>query len=222
MKVVCISDTHGTHKNLDLPNGDLIIHSGDFSAKLSSMEECRNFIDWYSLTNFKYKILIAGNHDCCLDPKKMQYSLEIPNMLTYIENKGIIYLENSMTTINGINIWGSPYSFNESETDYSSSVGYWAFGYNDTFNKDIYEKLSQTHERIDLLVTHEPPRGILDTTTKHGNLGSEKLLEIVQRINPRVSIYGHMHSSYGSKKIRDTTFINCALFGQNLPISFEI
>ena len=39
MKVVCISDTHGHHEKLDLPEGDLIIHSGDFSAHLSSVEE---------------------------------------------------------------------------------------------------------------------------------------------------------------------------------------
>lgn len=35
MRVVCISDTHGLHEtlqeNVDIPEGDLLIHAGDFT-----------------------------------------------------------------------------------------------------------------------------------------------------------------------------------------------
>lgn len=31
MKIVCISDTHGRHWPLDIPDGDILIHAGDFT-----------------------------------------------------------------------------------------------------------------------------------------------------------------------------------------------
>jgi len=31
MKIIFISDTHGLHEELDLPNGDILIHGGDIS-----------------------------------------------------------------------------------------------------------------------------------------------------------------------------------------------
>ena len=33
MKIVFISDTHGFHRKLALPEGDMIIHAGDVSNK---------------------------------------------------------------------------------------------------------------------------------------------------------------------------------------------
>jgi predicted phosphodiesterase len=33
MKIICISDTHGQHQNLKLPEGDMIIHAGDVSGR---------------------------------------------------------------------------------------------------------------------------------------------------------------------------------------------
>jgi len=30
MRIICISDTHELHRNLDVPNGDVLIHAGDF------------------------------------------------------------------------------------------------------------------------------------------------------------------------------------------------
>ena len=39
--VVCISDTHGDHAALDLPNGHILIHGGDFTrfGKQSDAED---------------------------------------------------------------------------------------------------------------------------------------------------------------------------------------
>ncbi len=31
IKLVCVSDTHCKERDLDLPKGDILIHSGDFS-----------------------------------------------------------------------------------------------------------------------------------------------------------------------------------------------
>ena len=31
IRIVCISDTHKKHRQLDVPDGDILIHAGDFS-----------------------------------------------------------------------------------------------------------------------------------------------------------------------------------------------
>ncbi len=66
MRVVCISDTHGKHRKLNLPEGDVLIHAGDFSPYygLSNSETLKDFDDWLGTqTQFKHKIVICGNHD---------------------------------------------------------------------------------------------------------------------------------------------------------------
>jgi len=66
MKFVVISDTHGQHRSLKLPKGDVIIHAGDIS-KSGHPVEIEDFLDWFSKLKFKYKIFIAGNHDFFLE-----------------------------------------------------------------------------------------------------------------------------------------------------------
>jgi predicted phosphodiesterase len=36
IKIVCISDTHGLHRNLSIPEGDILIHAGDITYFESS------------------------------------------------------------------------------------------------------------------------------------------------------------------------------------------
>jgi hypothetical protein len=31
VKIVCISDTHGDHRKLEMPEGDILIHAGDYT-----------------------------------------------------------------------------------------------------------------------------------------------------------------------------------------------
>jgi hypothetical protein len=33
LKIVCISDTHGKHRNLKVPDGDVLVHAGDITSK---------------------------------------------------------------------------------------------------------------------------------------------------------------------------------------------
>ena len=71
MRIVCISDTHTKHWEMNLyntlPEGDVLIHAGDLSNR-GSQWDIEDFIDWFSrLDGFKYKIFIAGNHDHCFE-----------------------------------------------------------------------------------------------------------------------------------------------------------
>ncbi len=105
-RVVCISDTHSTGE-FNLPNGDILIHAGDLSRK-GGHNELEQVLSWFkSLTNFRLKIIIAGNHDITLDKtfyvnhwrrfhSKQQDSEQIINMFNdpkLRDEYGIIYLQ---------------------------------------------------------------------------------------------------------------------------------
>lgn len=107
-RIVCISDTHSRY-HFPLPAGDILVHGGDFSMTGQQIE-IEKFIEWLkSLTQFRLKIIIAGNHDLTMEPefyektwqrwhfrKKEDYEqigrlIRDPALAT---DYGIIYLEN--------------------------------------------------------------------------------------------------------------------------------
>ena len=49
---------------------------------------------------------------------------------------------------------------------------------------------------IDVMITHGPPAGILDTTA-HGDVGCDHLLRAVGRTKPKLHCFGHIHESWG-------------------------
>ena len=68
---VCISDTHTYHDKLTIPEGDVLIHSGDFSYDGSS-NATYDFIKFLQNQPHKYKVVIAGNHDLTMDTEYMK------------------------------------------------------------------------------------------------------------------------------------------------------
>ena len=55
LKIVAISDTHGMHRAVTVPDGDVLIHSGDFCG-LGNFLEVLDFAEWMS--TFPHKDLM--------------------------------------------------------------------------------------------------------------------------------------------------------------------
>ena len=110
MKIVIISDTHNQHEKLTIPKGDMIIHCGDVSGR-GWYEEVRQFCNWFGELDFKYKIMIAGNHDFFFEGNlstvkgtRSYYSQaeeknEFEKKKALLFQSDIIYLENSEYSI---------------------------------------------------------------------------------------------------------------------------
>jgi len=180
--IYCISDTHGHHRSLTVPQEvDIIIHAGDstnYWEPYKNEQEFDDFLDWYSNLNIKNKVLIAGNHDAWATK---DYNVQ------KVKDAGIIYLEHEIVEIEGIKIFGSPFT---------PKFGNWYF------NRTIVElsKLwSKIPEDTDILVTHGPPFSILDMVKDYGNTvklcGDEALLKRIYDIYPRYHIFGHIHDN---------------------------
>ena len=244
MRITHISDTHNKHNHLtnDLPGGDILIHSGDFTS-IGRESEVRNFINWLKLrTNYTHKIFIAGNHDITFQSEKLfrlksewfdrkvysdEGALGRPEWLEEIlKNElddSIIYLENSSVEIDGIKIWGSPYSPTFGRD--------WAFNVNR--GHDAAELWSQIPTDTDVLITHTPIYGYCDRTyNTNENVGCADLYHKVHEVKPHLHFSGHIHEAHGWGTIPyrdewgDTYTFNgssCSLeyFYQNKPITLD-
>ena len=211
MKVICVSDTHGKHNelNYDLPEGDMIIHAGDVS-NVGRIDEINQFTQWFSKLPYKYKIFIAGNHDFGFET--IRHSNEIGISIPH----GVIYLQDEMVEIEGLKIYGSPWQPRFYD---------WAFNVNR--GDDIAKKWELIPEGLDILITHGPVHGILDDTIQGLRVGCEELYKKVMEVKPKYHICGHIHYAYGTTKKDDTTFINASNLGEryeyrNYPITFHI
>ena len=92
------------------------------------------------------------------------------------------YLCDESLTLDGVKFYGSPWQPRFFD---------WAF------NKDRGAPLKAIWDKIpldtDVLITHGPPHGILDLTFDKIKAGCEELLLAVQRIKPKVHVFGHIH-----------------------------
>ena len=103
MKILHLSDTHGCHRRLgDLPEADVVVHSGDF-CMVGSQREAIDFLDWLCDLPHRHKIFICGNHDECL------YEATISGL-----GPGVHYLCNSGIEIDGISFYGVPMFLHDS------------------------------------------------------------------------------------------------------------
>ena len=77
MKILHISDTHGCHRRLDdLPQADIVVHSGDFTMN-GSEQEALDFMNWFCDLPYPQKIFICGNHDDCLYGATIECALPV-------------------------------------------------------------------------------------------------------------------------------------------------
>ncbi len=65
-------------------------------------------------------------------------------------------------------------------------------------------------DRKTILITHGPPRNILDKTASGLRVGSESVHKLVKEKLPMLHIFGHIHEAFGKTAIDNITFYNAA------------
>lgn len=71
-RIVILSDTHSLHDRLGpIPEGDILIHAGDFS-NVGSLGDCEGFGQFLASLPHPHKVVIAGNHDVSFDREGFQ------------------------------------------------------------------------------------------------------------------------------------------------------
>jgi Icc-related predicted phosphoesterase len=165
---------------------DMVVHSGDCSNwrdPYRNEPEVRDFLDWYKEVPVKHRIYVAGNHDSSIERR-----LVTPG--DFLAG-GIMYLENQLTTIEGIRIYGSPIT---------PTFGNWSF-------MKARDKMHQVWQAVpdntDILVVHGPPKGVRDLSfSRHGELemcGDLSLMKRCYQLKDTLKAvcFGHIHNMEG-------------------------
>lgn len=173
-----------------IPDGDVLIHAGDFT-NVGELDQVEDFIKWLTELPHKHKIFIAGNHDISVE--------DDPTIVNYHINN-ITYLQDSMTEVAGLRIYGSPWT-----PTFGSG---WAF--NADRGKVIAEKWAMIPDDVDVLVTHGPMAGILDQTQEGDRVGCEDLFQ--RRLpNLKLHVCGHIHEAYGRVDTARASYVNACI-----------
>jgi Icc-related predicted phosphoesterase len=216
MKICAISDTHNKHKQVEIPEADMIIHAGDFSGHGHS-KEVKDFLKWFSSLPIKYKIYIAGNHDMSyMKPEFKNKMIE--------KYKDLIYLEDSSVEIEGIKIYGSPW-----QPEFLN----WAFNL-PREGQELFDAWEKIPDDTDILITHGPPHDVLDHTDcfhpKYSqDTGCRFLRQRIEKIGKiKYCIFGHIHERKGINQYAlrpavcmNVSICNLSYIPINLPTVFN-
>lgn len=206
MIIDCISDLHGYEPTLE--GGDLLIVAGDLTASDMGYQYLQ-FLDWLKEQKYDKKVVIAGNHDGLLEGGRWKTCTP----LEYTDDPTIEYLQDSGTKFKGLKIWGSPWTPIFCNWHFMAGPG------------DRKSKCALIPDDIDILITHGPPHGILDTCPdmdgKNKQVGCKHLRDILysEKIKPKLHVFGHIHESYGHiRKMLDyphTQFVNASIMDRD-------
>jgi Icc-related predicted phosphoesterase len=185
MRICVISDTHELESEVEIPPCTLLIHCGDWSFFGRNLRAMDAFNAWLGEQPAEYKILTAGNHEYPVEADPDKWRRRMSN--------AILLLSESVT-VAGVKIWGSPVT----------PLAGGAFGISEEAHRErLYGTIPPD---TDILVTHGPPRNVLDC-----GQGCPALRRAVIRVKPRLHCFGHIHTEYGTRATKNTLFVNAAL-----------
>ncbi len=187
MRLVLISDTHGFHEHLVIPGGDVLIHAGDFTLS-GGLSEVDSFDKFLGEQPHQHKLVVAGNHDFCFERQPLVAREHLTNAK---------YLQDSGCEIGGYHFYGSPWQ-----------PFFMDMAFNLESDEARHEKWEMIPSNTDILITHTPPRGILDLTSLGICVGCQELSKIIDTRNLRAHVFGHIHEAYGIELHGSTTYAN--------------
>ncbi|KAF4119239.1 Calcineurin-like phosphoesterase [Geosmithia morbida] len=182
IRVVCISDTH--EQTVDVPSGDVLIHAGDLTDS-GLARDIQTQVDWLKAQPHQVKVVVAGNHDSWFD-RTARFASDAE---TEVNLEGLIYLEGeqSVHEIHGrrLSIFGAPDI---------PKCGPSSFAFQ--YPPEKHPWLSKVPPQTDILITHTPPKHHRDI-----GLGCPGLLRELWRVQPRLHVFGHVHSGAGCEPV---------------------
>lgn len=191
MRLVILSDTHSRHYTLGpLPEGDVLIHAGDFTNR-GSEAEIASFSKFLKAQPHKHKLVISGNHEFLFEQLPARARDALPDA-TYLEDEGI--------EIDGVRFFGTPWQ-----------PWFSGLAFNLQRGAPLAEKWALIPDNTDVLITHSPPAGILDANLEGESIGCADLLVRVREVKPKAHLFGHAHPSYGTHAEGGTIFVNAAM-----------
>ena len=209
MRILAISDIHDDFDLFapeDLPDADVCVVAGDLTNYgVRRPLQLREALRWITAMGQQIPTLwIPGNHDIGVGP----------NTFSYQDNATCIL--NETVTVNGLTFRGVSLSPCYTLPELAQTWDYM------TVDEDA-ERAAYAFEKVDVVVSHAPPYGVLDSGAwvlgrGHENYGSQALSDYIARHAPRLVICGHVHEGRGHARIGHTDVHNVAQSAQIIEI----
>lgn len=192
VRFVHVSDTHSCHWKVRIPEGDVLVHTGDLLANYGRSDNLEKQLDdaflWLAHLSKRFDrvLVIGGNHDTPLDIPQAKAKLHLPPNVVYIEG------DKQRVDYRGLRIWMSPVTPSREETEGLRYVS-------NAFERTYKERISLWSDMppdLDLLVTHSPPDAIL-AQPGVGDTVLRRRLDALGLRAPRVHCFGHDHVCIG-------------------------
>lgn len=191
MIIHAIADLHGHLPKLS--SADVLILAGDLTWS-GAKGEFFMLADWVERQDYEHIVVVAGNHDKYLAHKQNPF-------------KRAHYLCDSGVEILGYKFWGMPYT---------PKFMNWHFMEEGDRMRRHVELIP---EDTDILVTHGPPRHILDTNAQGYNCGCQYLRMRAIKVGPIAHVFGHIHEHWHKEKWDgQTRYINCSIMDETYTV----
>ena len=243
IKIIAFSDPHGNLPAITEPF-DLMLIGGDICPAHDHYNAYQRnwlsttFVEWVRslpfADRFSRVVFIGGNHDFYLEqePNPNQgYSSIYTDVLKPCDGR-LVYLEDDEYIFEKVNDDGNVEKLKIYGTPWCKIFGNWAFMRSDNFLEKHYDNIP---EGLDILLTHDAP-----AIQGHGKItmgrwagedaGNKVLAKAIKRAEPKVCLYGHIHSSNHTltKMYKKDTKLRCvSLLDENYyplypPYVFEM
>ncbi len=166
-----------------------IIHISDI--------HCNNYM-LEKIKKLNYDILISSGDFECLETAEIfsefknsfavSGNLDDISIMKHLSKKGIL-LDGKIKTFNELTFIG---------------IG----GIDPINNISVIKNFSFTKYKYIILVSHNPPYGILDKTFFNVRAGLKEINSVLNYIKPIMHLFGHIHESSGIENINNTIYIN--------------
>ncbi|KAI8938114.1 hypothetical protein NX059_005781 [Plenodomus lindquistii] len=220
VQFLIMSDTHGANLPSTLPACDVLLHCGDITED-GSPESIIKALEDMGKVPAELKLVIAGNHEISLDETyyleeggkeedvNVAKSLVTDHPTSLASKGGIAFLMEGTPKF----LLASGASFSIYASPYTPAYGASGFQYptnEDRYNpptisppwaQNVGTETSRIPEGVDIVMTHGPPKYILDSTEDGRSAGCEHLRRAIERVKPQMVCFGHIHGGYGAQRI---------------------
>jgi Icc-related predicted phosphoesterase len=209
-KIVAVSDLHGRHKKVTIPECDMLLVAGDLTPK-GEIPMFGSFCRWLEDQPAEHKVVIAGNHDWCLFREHVKDACE-----RQLQDTGAVYLQYDLAEVAGYKVFGMPWT--------PEFCG-WAFMLGPSALKHKWASVPA----CDILISHGPPRGICDQVggVFQGQRRVERVGDVYHRQwldthVPKLNVFGHIHDAHGQETTPNGTLCaNVSILDDAYEVTYE-
>jgi predicted phosphohydrolase len=215
MKICAFSDMHGQY-DFKVEPCDIVLICGDIvPLKIQKYTDDTEvwiktfFIPWCNNLPCEKVVFIAGNHDFYFErhPDRVKRLLEGQDKIVYLDCESYEYKDKI--------IYGTPWC----KPFYN-----WAFMEETSKSDERYKDV----QHIDILMSHDASYGVSDVLLQNcwwadgTHIGNLALRTLLDRTNPSLYVFGHLHSCQHERRLHNDTSVFCvSLLDENYKMTYE-